>query len=218
MLDRREFLDSPVNCEHAAQRYHDLRPKRDDRPEWASYAYPRWHEVKGLVKPKSEAVWIDDFLARDAAAWALEHRGVVWYGIVEFGRRVAELAGLPLHGGGPDAGTRLIGGRSKKTGKTYAGEDGSRSVICSIESHHRGRDGLQRLFQHQLIAQMVSSAKKLEQLFGRLHRQGQAQDVFAEYYGHTDEIVAAVATARRRAEYIEQSILGNDQKLLAGME
>lgn len=216
LLDRREFLDSPKNLELAAQRYHGQRAKRDDRPEWASYGWPEWSEIKGKVKPKSRAVWIDEWLARDAAEWAVTNTGIVWYGVVEFGRKVAEIAGLPLHGGGADAGVRLIGGKSKKTGKSYAGEDGSRSAILSIDSHHRGRDGLQRLFRHQLIANMFGNAAALEQLFGRLHRQGQLEDVTAAFYGHTEELEAATALALRRAECIQEAIPGNDQKFLAG--
>lgn len=216
LLDRREFMDSPKNLELAAQRYHGQRAKRDDRPEWASYGWPEWSEIKGKVKPKSRAVWIDEWLARDAAEWATTNTGIVWYGVVEFGRKVAEIAGLPLHGGGADAGVRLIGGKSKKTGKSYAGEDGSRSAILSIDSHHRGRDGLQRLFRHQLIANMFGNAAALEQLFGRLHRQGQLQDVTAAFYGHTEELEAATALALRRAECIQEAIPGNDQKFLAG--
>ncbi len=218
LLDRREFLDSPKNLEFAAQRFHGQRDKRDDRPEWESYAWVEWSKIKDKVHPKTRPVWIDDWLARDAAEWATTHRGIVWYGIVEFGRMVAEIAGLPLHGGGPDAGVRLLGGTSKKTGKSYRGEDGSRSVICSIDSHHRGRDGLQRMFRHQLIANMLGNAASLEQLFGRLRRQGQTEDVFAEYYGHTEELQAAMTLAIRRAQCIQGLIPGNTQQLLEGMD
>jgi intein/homing endonuclease len=218
LLDRREHMDSAGLCEIAAQRFHGDRPKRDDRPEWACYAWPRWRDVKDKVKPKAKAVWIDEFLARDAAEWALENRGIVWYDIVAFGQKVAELSGLPMHGGGQDAGVKLIGGVSRKTKKSYAGEDGSRSIVCSIDSHHRGRDGLQRLFQHQLITTPFSDAAAFEQLLGRLHRQGQTDEVFCQLYAHTPEVAALVATALRRAEYAQESIPGNHQKLLMGWQ
>lgn len=217
LLPRDEFMDSPKLCQVAAMRHHGDLPQREDRPVWQSYAWPRWRDVKALVKPETKAAWIDEWLARDAAEWALEERGVVWYGIVEFGRKIAELAGLPLHDGGPDAGVRLIGGRSKKTGKSYAGEDGSRAAICSIDSHHRGRDGMQRIWRKQLLANLTANAAKLEQLFGRLHRQGQEEDVEAEYYAHTPEVEDRLETALRNAGYIQNTIPGNTQKLRIGL-
>lgn len=214
LFDRQEWLDSPLLCEHAAQRFHGDRPRREDRPEWESNNWPRWRDIKNKVKPTVEACRVSDYLAVDAARWALEHRGIVWYGMVEFGQWVSELSGLPMHGGGPDAGVRLTGG--KKNGKIYKGEDGSRSIIASIKSHGRGRDGLQSLYFEQLIAQLPSSATMWEQLLGRLHRQGQdAPEVRAWYYAHTEEIKDALDTALSRAGYV-RSTLGSAQKLLIG--
>lgn len=204
LIDRQEWLDSPLLCEHAAQRFHGDRPRRDDRPEWGSMAWPRWRDIKGKVKPTVEACRVSDYLAVDAARWALEHTGIVWYGMVEFGQWVAELSSLPLHGGGPKAGDRL------------AKEVGDRSIIASIKSHGRGRDGLQALYCEQLIAQLPSSATMWEQLLGRLHRQGQdAPEVRAWYYAHTEEIKDALETALSRAGYV-RGTLGSAQKLLIG--
>jgi hypothetical protein len=214
LADRKEWLDSPLLCEHAAQRYWGDRPKRDDRPEWASSGWPRWREIKDKVKPTVEPCRVSDYLAVDAARWACEHLGIVWYTMVEFGEWVSELSGLPLHGGGPDAGVRLIGGEKK--GKRYKGEDGTRSIIASIKSHGRGRDGLQTLFSEQLVAQIPTSATMWEQLLGRLHRQGQdATEVRAWYYAHTDEIKGSFETALSRAGYV-RGTLGSAQKLLVG--
>lgn len=204
LASREEWLDSPLLCEHAAQRYHGDRPQRDDRPEWDSATWPRWRDIKGKVKPTTEACRVSDYLAVDAARWALEHRGIVWYGMVEFGQWVAELSGCTLHGGGPNA------------GKLIANEVGNRSIIASIKSHGRGRDGLQALYNEQLIAQLPSSATMWEQLLGRLHRQGtEFDEVRACYYAHTAEIREALQTALGRAGYV-RGTLGAEQKLLVG--
>jgi hypothetical protein len=201
LLARDEWLDSPLLCEHAAQRHWGDRPARDDRPDWDAVTYPRWRDIKGKVKPETEAVRVSDYLAVDAATWAIQNLGIVWYGMVEFGEWVAELSQLPLHGGGP------------KAGQLIRKEVGNRSIICSIKSHGRGRDGLQMLFWDQLIAQPPSSATMWEQLLGRLHRQGQdAHQVRASYYAHTDELRGAMEQARRRANYVKHT-LGTEQKL-----
>lgn len=221
LLDRREHLDSQQLCEHAAQRAWGDRPNVDDLPEWKAYSWPRWYAVKALVKPKSVGVRFPaseggDFLAQDAAEWARTNRGIVWYGMTEFGRWVSEISGLPLHAGGPGAGQRLVGGKHGK--HVYAGEDGSRSVICSLKSHGRGRDGLQHLYANQLVANPPTSSKRWEQLLGRIHRQGQsAQLVTALFYRHTDEIRAVVDEALRRAAYVEGT-LGQVQKLRMGFK
>jgi len=214
LKSRDEWLDSPHLCELAAQRFHGDRQKRDDRPEWASVTWPRWRDVKALVKYETEACRVSDYLAADAATWALADLGIVWYGMVEFGQWVAEISGLPMHGGGPEAEARLIGGEYR--GKQYRGEVGDRSIVASIKSHGRGRDGLQALFSRMLIAQPPSSATQFEQVLGRLERDGQqAPSVTADYYAHTPELASAIESAVLRAEYVQQSRFGT-QKLLRG--
>ncbi len=232
MLDpdrRREHMDSPFLHTLAAMRAHGDLPRGgviemvDEEtgevqlvdtthlPSWPSVHWPKWRDVKDLVKPESEAVWIDEYLAHDAARWALENRGVVWYDKTAFGAMVAKISGLPMHGGGDDAPVKLLGGEYK--GRTYPGEKGDRSIICSIKSHGTGRDGLQRLFKTQLVANPPSSATIWEQLLGRLHRIGQlAPVVCAEFYCHTDELEASYGQACSRARYVQNTI-GSEQKL-----
>jgi hypothetical protein len=204
LQSREEWLDSPHLCEHAAMRFWGDRPKRDDRPEWDAATWCRWREIKGKVKPTTEACRVSDYLVVDAARWGVENLGIIWYGMVDFGKWVSEVSGLPLHGGGPDAGKRI----SK--------EIGNRSIIASIASHGRGRDGLQALFCDQLITQFPSSASRVEQLMGRAHRQGQQRDVNTWYYAHTDEMRASFETACGRARYVNGT-LGANQKILSGL-
>lgn len=205
LFAREEWLDSPLLCEHAAQRFYGDRPKREDRPEWESATWQRYSKIKGKVVPTVQACRVSDYLVVDAARWATEHRGIVWYAMVEFGQWVAEISGLPLHGGGPKAGERI------------QNEAGNRSIIASIKSHGRGRDGLQAIYNEQLITQLPSSSTMNEQLLGRLHRQGQPEaEVRAWFYLHTKEIKDALEMALRRANYV-RGTLGASQKLLEGL-
>lgn len=222
LKDRREHLDSPLLCTRAAMRAwgddatttpgdvgeDDTDPTiqrdGDDLPYWRAAHWPRWREVRRLVHPESEAVRLHDYLVQDAAAWGLGHRGIVWYESAAFGAWVAEVSGLPLHTGGPEAGQRL------------AAERGDRSIVASIKAHGTGRDGLQYHFGEQLIGQPPASATAWEQLLGRLHRHGQhRQRVTAEFYRHTEELRNHVDTALARALYV-QGTIGAAQKLRTG--
>jgi hypothetical protein len=200
---REEHLDSPLLCREAAIRAWS----GDDSsglPLWKAQTWPEWNKVKDTVKPKTKAVWLDDYLAQDAADWGLSHRGVVWYSYATFGARIGALSGLPVHTGGP------------KAAEIIAREDGSRSIIASIKAHGTGRDGLQRLFKTQLVTNPPSSATAWEQLLGRLHRIGQKADtVTAEVYRHTQEFRNSVDQAMARALYVQET-LGSEQKLRTG--
>lgn len=198
-----EFLDSPLLCEEAARRAWtdgDV----DGPPSWRADSWPAWGKVKGTVRPKTEPVWIDDFLAQDAAEWGRKNRGVIWYNYGALGQKIGEISGFPVHGGGP------------KAAEIIAREKGDRSIIASIHAHGTGRDGLQRLFVKQLVTSPPGSGKVWEQLLGRLHRIGQdAAQVFAEVYRHTEEFRWSIDQAMARALYV-QDTLGSEQKLRMG--
>jgi hypothetical protein len=205
-----EHLDSPKLAEQAAQRFFkELAPgvckaTGEPLPVWECPEWPAWRDIRDQVKPEPNAVRLHPFLAEDAAAWAEEYRGIVWYDAVEFGAWVAELSGLP----------QFVGG--KKSLGLLGREDGSRSIIASIKAHGRGRDGLQRLFDDQLVAGPPASATGWEQLLGRLMRDGQLSErVRTWVYMHIAELKAAVQQAMTRAAYV-QGTMGTEQKLLAG--
>ncbi len=212
-------LDSPHLLALAAARAHaaEVRPRKslwwvdgengDRLPCWLSDHWTRWQAARPLVNggkvPDTEPVRLHPYLAEDAAAWAEQHRGIVWYEKRAFGEWVAEIGGLPLHGGGPGAGQRI------------GQERGDRSIVASIKSHGEGRDGLQYLFSDQLVAHPPSGSRAWEQLLGRLHRPGQKSEVVTAYYAHTPELEANIETALGRAHYV-QGTIGARQKLLAG--
>jgi hypothetical protein len=196
-------LDSPKNLENAAERAF-REPRYDgELPVWPAESWPAWRDIKDRVPHEDRVRWIDDFLARDAAAWAAEHRGVVWCNSRAFAQKVAELSGLPYHGGGPDAEARILA------------EDGSRSIVASIKAHGTGRDGLQQKFSKQLIAEIPASADLWEQLLGRLAREGQQADTVETWiYYHVPEIRDAFRKAMMYAEFIEATT-PNQQALLS---
>lgn len=204
-----EFLDTPKLCENAARRAYGEMERDPRRPVWKSDAWPRWRDIMDKVVWEPEACRIDPFLAQDAADWGNENRGIIWYGMTEFAEWVWELSGPPgkrltLHRGGP------------KAGELLRNESGERSIIASIKSHGRGRNGLQYIFNHQLVAQTPASASAYEQLLGRLDRKGQREDrVITEIYLHTREVKKAFQAALRKGQYVRET-LGENQKLLVG--
>lgn len=216
-LQRAEVhLDSPLLCTNAAIRYWAKEKYTGELPVWASETWPAWAEIKDQVPHEARVQWIGDgtpeaadpnthpgyYLARDAAKWAKDNLGVVWYLSDPFGRKVAELAGLPCHGGGPDAEKNILS------------EKGNRSIVASIIAHGAGRDGLQRLFSTQLITQMSSSNLRIEQLLGRLHREGQKADaITTQIYLPVAETTEAFRKVLAQAEF-NYAMTGNEQKIL----
>lgn len=194
-------LDSPLLLAKAAIRYYA--GYQGELPVWESDAWPRWRDLRDSVRHETEAVWVDQYLVNDAAEWAQKHRGIVWYEHEAFGRAIGEKAGTPVHGGGIGAEARILA------------EKGDRSIAASIRSHGTGRNGLQFLFNEQLVANPPSSGDAWEQLLGRLNRVGQSADeVVTHVYRHTAELRDAIDRALELAKYIE-GITSNTQMLLA---
>lgn len=196
-------LDSPLLCANAAERAWQEPRYVGDLPVWPAQNWLPWAAIKDKVEPISKAAWLDDFLAVDAADWAKKNRGIVWCQSGAFGRRIAQLAGLPYHGGGPGAEAAILA------------EDGSRSIIASLKAHSEGRDGLQHRFHKMLVAETPSSGKGWEQMLGRLVRIGQTSDeVEVELYAHVYEMKEAFRKAYEYAEFV-QATTPNRQMMLA---
>lgn len=210
MLQGAENLDSPKLCENAARRAHGDLPKDPNLPEWRAEHWPAWRDVEDKVVPVPKAVRLHSFLADDAALWATQYRGIIWYSMNELADWVAERAlalyglEIPIHRGGPGAGKRLME------------ERGDRTILCSIKSNGRGRDGLQRAFACQYFINIPASDRIWAQALARLHRRGQeAPDVVTWIPLHTPEYRQAFAGALRKGRYVED-ITGESRKLLLG--
>lgn len=210
LKDPQEHLDSPKLLTMAAERFYGLRPKRRGLPEWKSKAFPEWVKLKHQVVAKQKAVWFDDYLVNDAIAWGREHRGIIWYEHATVGERLATLSGLPNFGAGQEARRLMLGDRKRG----IPGEDGSRSVICSVKAHGIGTNGMQYRWAEMLFLNPAASPDGWEQPLGRLHRPGQpAPQVSAWFYRHTDENAKHVDDALRAAYYVEGTGFGS-QKII----
>ncbi len=200
-----ETHDEEVICGHAEETEgvrREIPPhtKNGPQPTWDADSWLEWREVRDTAEPKTEAVWIDDFLARDCAKWATQQIGIVWYEHVAFGAKVAALAGIPQFGPGEEASRAILSER----GKT--------SIVASIRSHGTGKN-LQP-FSRNLVANPPSDGATWEQLIGRTHRTGQiADEVELLIYRHMPAMVEAVDRAKQLAGHI-QGTFGGSQKLL----
>lgn len=212
----RPHLDSPLLCYEAARRWycgyvhvdehgkrHEVGPKTKDGPKvvWSAAMWPEWEKLKDTCQPETEAVWVSDYLARDAAEWAKENTGIVWYEHPVFGLRVGELASVPVFGAG------------KRASEDIILERGMRTIVASIRSHGTGKN-LQHAFCNNLVANPPSDGATWEQLIGRTHRQGQPEDeVTVTVYRHMPAMVEALDKARELAAHIEGTFRGA-QKLV----
>ncbi|WP_228556631.1 helicase [Myxococcus sp. AB025B] len=183
---RREHLDSPGLLTKAAIRAHMSPPYEGDKPVWHASTWQAWAEIHAAVQPEPQAVWVSDFLVRDAVEWARSQAGIVWVEYPELGERIAKAAGVPFYGGGKTASEAIL----RETGK--------RSVVASIKAHATGKN-LQQFFRN-LVVTPPSDGATWEQLLARTHRPGQQtpRDNVLVYL-HTQPHVAALTTAIDRA-------------------
>jgi len=164
-------------------------------------AWQDWRDIKDTFKPNPVAEWISDFALKVARIWLLERRwksrgaGICWVEHVEFGRKLAEVSGLPYFGAGDSSILTTT----------------EPAIIASVSAHGKGKN-LQR-YNRSLITMPSASGKTWEQVLGRLHRQGQKSDaVIYDVFLHVDELQSALVQARADAIYLEDT-LGNRQKL-----
>lgn len=189
----KQGMDSPLLVAQAAA-----------RGTYASENWPRWAAIRGEARPDVEAVWVSDFMVRDAVEWGRKNEGsIIWYEHAALGEAIAKAGGFPHYGAGKEAGEALL--------QELADFGGRRTVVLSRKA--RGEGWNLQAFNNQLVTTPSSNGKTWEQLSGRTHREGQAADeVWCEVYGHTTEMRHAMQTARRDAQYIE-ACLGNPQRL-----
>lgn len=212
-------MDSPRLVMNAAERFYGLKPKKKGLPEWESKHFQAWREIRGRVRYQSDPVCFNDYLVRDIAAWGLQHKGVIWYEHAAIGKWVSDVTAdqgcrLPVYGGGKEAKRAMLGDPKKGT----TGEDGSRSIICSVAAHGTGTNGLQHRFHECLLLHIAPDPNAVEQTLGREHRPGQNHDVQAYFYKHTPELKKHIDDALDAAYYVEDTGFGHQKIIRAYRE
>ena len=153
--------------------------------------------IEGIDPPTAEWTWIDDVVV---SAVEMRTRGsspiVIWTDTVPVGVAISKAIGAPYYGAGLRDSSAILD------------EDGSRTIVCSIQAHGEGRN--LQAFDRALVVGGGPTGKVWEQLLGRHHRSGQTSDEVIFDVIFPDELDAA----KRDAEYIEQTT-GNRQKLLS---
>ena len=193
-------LDSPLLCTKAAIRFHAGKEPTPGSPVWAAECWPAWRDIREAVQPETEAVWISDWLARDAAEWGKKNPGIIWYSWNAFGEKIAELSGLPHYGGGTKASAEILK------------EVGDRAIVASLEAQGVGKN--LQVFSRMLFANVPPSGNIWEQAIGRCHRPGQEADAIdVQVYQHTAGLEDAFARAKEDAEYAANTITWNPPKL-----
>lgn len=178
-----------------------------DAGRWRPAAFAPWREIEFQVQPVSDAVWLSDYLAQDAADWARSNIGIVWVEHPLLAERVAALAGVDYYGEGKDASEGLL--ELDKAGPAR------RSIVASIKAHHKVKN-LQHAFSKNFVVEPPASGTMWEQLIGRTHRPGQqADEVTVEVYQHTEELRSAIETAKSHAKFAFE-LTQAAQKLLYG--
>lgn len=175
----RPGLDSPLQVA--------LHFKEDERLR-------RWRAVREAYNPEEHkvAVWVDDFLVKDAMAWLEHHRGIVWVEHRAMGYALAEATGLRYYAGGDVANRDIL---------TLTGRE---SIIASIKAHGTGCN--LQMFAHSLITSCPPSSDTWEQLVGRLHRTGQkADEVIFDTYLHVPEILEGLVKTFEEARFVEET-------------
>lgn len=166
---------------------------------WKSEHWSAWDAVRKRPEPKTEAVWLSDFLVDDAVKWADKAgRGIIWFSHSAVGEAISQSGNFPLFAAGADA------------SETNATRDPV--ICCSVFAQVEGKN-LQS-WSNNLLTSPSSNPKTWEQVLGRTHRQGQqADEVWCDFYQHTEENRRSFEKAREGARYIEETF-GAQQKIL----
>lgn len=150
-----------------------------------------WFAIKDVYDPKlhTRTAWVSSATIETAVAWFRESTapGIVWCGGVPFAEALTAATRLPYYG---------EKGRDQQGRALHSAP--VENIICSWNANKKGFN-LQP-WRRMLIVQPPQSAKWLEQIFGRPHRQGQTQpvtiDVLATSGGILDGFETSLSEAR----------------------
>lgn len=169
---------------------------------WKSSTFAAWNAVRKRWPsegPPRDAVWLDDYLVKEALRWAREAKeGIIWFQDVALGEAVSRAGGFPYFGEGTDAGT------------TNPKE--SPIIVCSATTQGEGKN--LQAWSRNLILRPSASAKVWEQVLGRTHRPGQEEDeVWFDVLMPVPEADDALEAALVGARHTQQT-QGQRQRLL----
>lgn len=188
----REGLDSPALVEAA------VREGGDRVGNLSVYTLNRWDSMRECIpSPKAKWVWITEAVVGDAAhlgdedAWPT----IIFTDCPPFAKKLAAYLDVPYYGEGT------------KASKDILHEDGYDTIVASIQAHGTGKN--LQMFSRALVVGGTPTGLMWEQLFGRLHRNGQKADTVTFDIMFPEELEGAI----KDAHYIEQTT-GNKQKLL----
>jgi hypothetical protein len=190
----RPGMDSPLLLANAAA-----------AGRWKSQTWPAWALVKDRPEPPTVPVWLSEFFCASAVRWsetavdedAVSGGAIIWYSMVEVGKKIAELGGFPFYGAGDN----------------HVIHADAPVIVCSIQAHGTGKN-LQGRYSRNLIAAPCPNGRDLEQLVARSHRPGQeADEVVCAISLHSEAFEASWKRALSDAEYLEDST-NQQQKIL----
>ena len=171
------------------------------KDDYCVSAWETWKEHKHKDAPRTETVWVSDYLVDDVCAWFRDQKEppIIWCGTRALAERISQRLSIPYYGAGKKDSQRLVA-ESKK----------AHPCVASIKAHATGKN-LQR-WSNQIVVHPLSSPNTWEQLLARTHRPGQlADEVTVTVYGQ-NLFGKALRRAKNDAQRVKE-ITGLDQRL-----
>lgn len=158
----------------------------------------RWEQIKDSFTPNPRDRWHDDSAIEVCQKWAADGPGIIFTGHSFFGRALAKRLGAPYYG---EEG-------KNEDGQPIEAEAGDRIVVASLQANGTGRN--LQAFSRALVTTNLNGGDALEQLIGRLHRQGQKADeieftFLVGCYEHIDGFWRAFDSTQTLAQLTGQS-------------
>lgn len=161
-------------------------------------SFDQWTSISSRIPPHQVRWrWLSKVICKSASDYGSHRPCIIWCNTVAVGRAIAKLGKYEYYGAGEAS---AIG---------IAKEDGSRTIVASIQAHGTGRN-LQS-FSRNLLVGCPANGAAIEQLLGRTHRYGQCADEVT--MDILDAFRPEFEKARKDAKYIEQTT-GLRQKVL----
>jgi hypothetical protein len=152
-----------------------------------------WRAQKHKPEPPRETVWIDQSSQLEAIKQAVKSKSILWC----FHRAQLDLArekGLECYGPGEDFSERP-----------------RRALALSLGAHGTGRN--LQAWDTAYLPSFPTHQVKIQQLFGRLHREGQLSDTVRWFVPKSPFWDDALGRARTNARWAERTS-GEEQKIL----